>query len=263
MLRPLARRRSSALLATSFLILAVSGCGGRDDAPPADEAGTATAPAGEAAAAAPGSGGLTLAAESFRPGEPIRVDYRLEQPAAATTWVGLIPADVESTSEADNDAVDVTYEYVPEGSASGTLRLAGQAPTGRYRLRLFAGDDEGSPMLAETPVFEVREWSWPEGEGPRLTLSADEIAAGDDLEVSFELPEALPEQAWLAVVPATVTSRDEPANDDADVAYEYVSGTSGQIRFADLPPGEYVLRLFPCDDEACSAIAEVGPLTVD
>ena len=117
MLRPLARRCSSAVLPAFLpvlaLVLAASACGGRDDAaPPADEAGTAAAPAGRAAAAAPGSGGLTLAADSFRPGEPIRVDYRLEQPAAASTWVGLIPAHVESTSEADNDEVDVTYEYL-------------------------------------------------------------------------------------------------------------------------------------------------------
>ncbi|HEX6202827.1 MAG TPA: hypothetical protein VF100_07485, partial [Thermoanaerobaculia bacterium] len=267
-LRPLARRRSLAVLPVLLLLLALvltaAACGGRDAAaPPADEAGTAAGVPAGAAAAPPGSGGLTLAAESVRPGEPIAVTYRLEQPAAGNPWVGLVPADVESTAEADNDAVDVTYESVPEGSASGTLRLAGQAPPGRYRLRLFAGDDEGSAMLAETPVFEVREWSWPEGEGPRLTLSADEIAADDELVVTFELPEALPEQAWLAVVPATVTSREEPANDDADVGYEYVSGTSGEIRFRDLPPGGYVVRLFPCDDEVCSAIAEVGPLTVE
>lgn len=262
MLRPSARRRSL-VLSTLLLTILSAACGRDDAAPPADEAGTAAgAPAG-APAAAPESGGLTLAADAFRPGEPIPVDYRLEQPAAANTWVGLVPAEVESTAEADNDAVDVTYEYVPEGSASGTLRLAGQAAPGRYRLRLFAGDNSGSAMLAETPVFDVRPWSWPEGEGPRLTLSADEIATDEELTVAFELPEALPEQAWLAVVPATVTSLEEPDNDAEDVTYEYVRGTAGEVRFRDLPAGEYVVRLFPCDDAVCSAIAEAGPLSVE
>lgn len=254
-----ARRAAFPLL--SLLVLVVAACGGRDEtAAPADENGTA-APAA-APAAAPGAGGLTLAAESFRPGEPIAFSYRLDRPAAGSTWVGVIPAEVESSREADNDAADVTYEYVPEGSASGTLEIAGQAPPGRYRLRLFGGDDEDSPMLAESPIFEVRQWSWPEGQEPTLTLSGDEVARGEELVVRFELHEALPDQAWLAIVPATVTSRDEPANDDADVAYEYVSGTSGEHRFADLPAGEYVVRLFPCDEPACAAVAEAGPLTV-
>lgn len=249
--------RRAALSSLSLLVVIAAACGGRDEtAAPADENGTA------ASAVAPGAGGLTLAADGFRPGESITVTYRLDQPAGQGTWVGVIPAEVESTAEADNDAADVTYEYVPEGSASGTLRIAGQAPPGRYRLRLFAGDDAGSAMLAETAVFEVRAWSWPEGQGPTLTPSAAELASGEELTVRFALPEALPEQAWIAIVPATVISREEPANDSADVAYEYLSGTAGEVRFADLPAGEYVVRLFPCDDAACAAIAEAGPLTV-
>jgi hypothetical protein len=255
--------RRTALPLLSLLLVFAAACGGRDgaseDATPADENAAAGV---DEAAAAPTAGGLTLAADSFRPGEPIAFTYRLEQPAAASTWVGLIPAEVESTREADNDAADVTYEYVPQGSASGSLRLAGQAPPGRYRLRLFAGDDEDSPMLAETAVFDVRPWAWDEGEGPTLTLSGDALARGEELVVRFELPEALPERAWLGIVPASVTSREEPDNDSADVAYEYVSGTSGERRFADLPAGEYVVRLFPCDEAACAAIAEAGPLTV-
>ncbi len=271
MLRPRSRRRaafplSAFLLALALLPVAGAACGREgavNEGATADENGTAAGAAPDApGAAAPGAGGLALAADGFRPGEPIAVTYRLEQPAGQGTWVGLIPAEVESTAEADNDAVDVTYEYVPEGSASGTLRIAGQAPPGRYRLRLFASDDEGSAMLAETAVFEVRPWSWPEGQGPTLTPSADDLAAGEELTVRFALPEALPEQAWIAVVPAAVTSREEPENDSADVAYQYVSGTAGELRFADLPAGEYVVRLFPCDDPACAAIAEVGPLTV-
>lgn len=259
MVAPFARRRSAVLLSTLLLAFAAA-CGGGDEAgAPADEAGTAAA----AAEALPEAGGLVLGGESFRPGEAIPVTYRLEQPAAANTWVGLIPAEVESTVEADNDDADVTYEYVPEGSSSGSLRLAGRAAPGRYRLRLFAGDDAGSAMLGETPVFEVRAWGWPEGEGPEMTLSAGEIATDDELVVRFELPEALPEQAWIAVVPATVTSLAEPDNDAEDVAYEYVRGTSGELRFRDLPAGEYVLRLFPCDDDVCPAIAEAGPLTVE
>ena len=256
-------RPASALLLAALVALTAACGGGADDdgVAPADEAGTAAAP--HAATALPESGGLTLQGESFRPGEEIPAAYRLEQPADGTTWVGLIPAEVESTDEAENDAADVTYEYVPEGSSSGTVRIAGQAPPGRYRLRLFAGDDPSAGMLSETPVFEVRPWEWPEGQGVRLSLSATELSAGEELRVTFEIPEALPEQAWIAVVPATLTSLEEPDNDSEDVAYEYVEGTSGEMRFADLPSGEYVVRLFPCDDPACAAIAQAGPLTID
>lgn len=256
-------RRSVPVLFLSAAVALAAACGGGDEgAAPAEEAGTAAA-AANAEAALPEAGGLTLETEGSRPGEPIRVAYRLEQPAGGSTWVGLIPAEVEATDEAANDAADVTYEYVPDGSSSGTLTIAGQAPPGRYRLRLFAGDDAGSGMLSETPVFEVRPWRWPEGEGPTLTVADDALDAGEELVVAFELPEALPEQAWLAVIPATVTSREEADNDAADVDYEYVRGTSGEVRFADLPSGDYVVRLFPCDDAPCAAVAEAGPVTVD
>lgn len=60
------------------------------------------------------------------------------------------------------------------------------------------------------------------GAGPRIEPADDAVGAGEELVVTLTLPEPLPESAWLGVIPASVTSVEETANDDADVAYEYV-----------------------------------------
>ncbi|HEX2251665.1 MAG TPA: hypothetical protein VHQ65_00185 [Thermoanaerobaculia bacterium] len=260
--------RCLAAFAAAFLLLMAPACA-RDAADPAEEgAETGTGETRGEAAAPLEAGEIQLAGDTFHPGQAMVVRFRLEQPAPQGAWLGLIPADVTATDEPSNDAADVTWTSLPEDTTQGTVELEAQRP-GRYRVRLFSADDESGEMLSETPIFEVTPWArGDEARGPRLVLRRDgeELTGAVPLEaeyaVAFELPQELPESAWIGIVPVTVESMSEEANDAEDVDWAQVQGTSGQVKFIAAEPGEYVARLFPCDSAHCEGVAEAGPFRI-
>ena len=66
------------------------------------------------------------------------------------------------------------------------------------------------------------------------------------------------DNAWLGLIPASVTSLKDSDNDAADINYIYVK--AGQAWYwtfhAPSQPGTYVVRLFPADESDASAISK-------
>lgn len=290
-----ARLRTSSPLFRCLLagaaLVALAACHRASEPAPAPDAGAATPPTttgAPASAAAAASAGADATADPANPrpggdvwvwsprlrariGETLSVDYRLPVARrggeATTPWIGLVPVTVTSSEEAANDAEDVGYEYLPKDADQGSVDLE-LSHLGTYRIRLLSGAGEKGVLLAETPPVTIE--AWPPADAaasapPRLEIvGAGEpatAAAGSHLTVRYAIPRY--PKAWIGVVPASVTSTGEPANDDADVAYEWTHGTAGDadLDLAEVAPGSYVVRLFPCDLEGCDAVVTL-PLTI-
>jgi hypothetical protein len=218
---------------------------------------------------APG-GSIDPPAGPVRVGTTLEVTFHLDDDRAPGAWLGLIPAEHAPRDEPSNDAVDVAWVRLEPERSDAELAL-GAAPPGSYRLRIFSADDEAGTLLAESAPFEVVAWELLTDDTSvltaRLAVTVDgrELAAGSTLpsdaafQVLYEVSQELPDKAWLGLVPASVTALDEDANDAADVQFEYVDGTSGTVEMVAPEAGDYVLRLFPCDEAVCSAIAQLGP----
>jgi len=86
-------------------------------------------------------------------GAPLPVYWMLPETYPSTAWIGMIPANVTSQSEADNDAADVDYQYVKSGT-QGYLTFFLQQP-GDYVFRLFPSDVAGCEAVAESEPFTV------------------------------------------------------------------------------------------------------------
>lgn len=90
----------------------------------------------------PSSGLITLNKSAYESTEAILVTLNLPQPLSGSAWVGIVPSDTPHGDEAENDAVDVTYEYVTN-AVNGQITLYAPSVEGQYDVRLFDDDDGG------------------------------------------------------------------------------------------------------------------------
>jgi hypothetical protein len=83
-----------------------------------------------------------------------------------------------------------------------------------------------------------------------LTLAKTDFKPGETIQVSFSVPEALPEDAWIGIIPSDKPHGSEEENDQYDIDYQYIGGqTSGTLVFA-VPEeaGAYDFRMHDTDD---------------
>jgi hypothetical protein len=90
----------------------------------------------------------------------------------------------------------------------------------------------------------------PGGQIP-ATLSLSRIAylPGDTINLVYMAPAGLPSDAWIGIIPSAVPHGTEEVNDQNDVSYQYLKGTtSGIMEFiAPSAPGSYDLRMNESD----------------
>ncbi len=187
---------------------------------------------------------LTLAKTDFKPGETIQVSFSVPEALPEDAWMGIIPSDKPHGSEAENDQYDIDYQYIG-GQMSGTLAFDAPGQAGAYDFRLHDTDDNGKEIawVGFTVVgYDASQAS--------LTLAKTDFKPGETIQVSFSVPEALPEDAWIGIIPSDKPHGSEAENDQYDIDFQYIGGqTSGTLAFA--APGEagaYDFRMHDTDD---------------
>lgn len=196
--------------------------------------------------------------------DSIVVDYRLEHnDPTSSAWIAMVPVDTESLLAGDNFAAQVEYTHIydlPQGTAKFHARKNGE-----YILRLFAAKRDDSEMIAQsevlrigTPAEELRQLT-----PPYVTLSGfdlpEEIVLlpGMVIAVYWELEEPAGPDAWLGMVPTSVSSESAIDNLAAALEKHKLDGqTKSFSRFRLQQAGEFVFRLFASNGPEQSLICE-------
>ncbi|MEJ2146936.1 MAG: VWA domain-containing protein [Acidobacteriota bacterium] len=183
-------------------------------------------------------GTLTLDKTTYRPGEPIRVQFKAQPSYQQHAWVGLIPSAVAHGSSAENDQHDLAYHYL-NGRVDGTLEFRAPNETGAYDFRMF--DAEGTGKETASVSFTVK------GDMEKGTIQLDKSSyrPGEKIVVTFTASPDYQTNAWIGLIPSSVEHGSESVNDAHDVAYQYLRGnTSGTFEFkAPDQPGSYDFRM--------------------
>ncbi len=89
-----------------------------------------------------------------------------------------------------------------------------------------------------------------QGGGASLTINKRGYAPGESITVTFSAPAGLPTNAWIGIIPSSVPHGSEATNDQNDVSYQYLNGsTYGTLTFAaPTTPGNYDLRMNNSDN---------------
>jgi len=89
------------------------------------------------------------------------------------------------------------------------------------------------------------------GGGASLTLKRAQYQPGEVISVVYKAPEGLPSNAWVGIIPSDIAHGKETLNDQHDISYKYLSGSSaGEMVFnAPEKPGRYDFRLHDTDSD--------------
>ncbi len=87
-----------------------------------------------------------------------------------------------------------------------------------------------------------------------ITLSKTKVSSNEDVSLTYATS-GLTDKAWIGVIPSSTVHGNEATNDQYDVAYKYLSGSSaGTMTFtAPAQPGSYDFRLSDAGKELTSA----------
>lgn len=98
---------------------------------------------------------------------------------------------------------------------------------------------------------------------PSLTLSQTSYDAGDAISVTYEVPEGYDTSAWVGVIPSSTEHGSESVNDQFDVQYKYLEGsTSGTLSFtAPDEGGSWDLRLNTSDTDGTEVASTTFSVT--
>jgi len=214
-------------------------------------------------------------------GETIKIKYKLKRGASGKPWVGLVPIQVTAQDEGTNNASKTDKVIIEDAQAgTGTVELPA-SQHGDYYLRLFGSDaDTAALAQGQTKTVAIRDWSQGslvgptkpyimlEGEKPLAPQQAPvplKYKVGTVLKGTYELAEAYPKEAWIGLIPWSVTNRGGDKNDAADVAYKSLDdgALSGSFEFKLEKAGDYVIRLFPCRDGDPNATFQSMKITVE
>jgi len=188
-----------------------------------------------------GSAEVWLDQTTFFPGASIPVNFRSASALGDSAWIGVVASDIPHGSASENDRHDVSYVYV-RGLTEGTVSVNGPRQPGSWDVRLHDSTASDGNEIAFAS-FKV------ELPAAQLELEKTVYAPGEAITVGFNVPEGLPNNAWAGVVPSEIPHGSEATNDQHDLEYRYLSGsTSGSLSFsAPEQPGSYDIRLHDTD----------------
>ncbi len=100
-------------------------------------------------------------------------------------------------------------------------------------------------VLVISIVFTWGNWLF----GQSLELDKLRFNPGESINVSFQAPANLPENAWVGIIPSNIPHGSEAENDKHDLTYQYLKfRTSGTLVFtAPSEQGEYDFRMHDTD----------------
>ena len=107
-----------------------------------------------------------------------------------------------------------------------------------------SGSDEPAPQVQPAQPA-------PSGGIPAtLSLGRDVYYPGDPINLVYMAPAGLPANAWVGIIPSAVPHGTEEVNDQNDISYQDLNGTtSGIMEFvAPSVPGSYDLRMNESDN---------------
>jgi fatty acid-binding protein DegV len=83
-----------------------------------------------------------------------------------------------------------------------------------------------------------------------LSINKSVVEPGEEFTVSFSVDPALPENAWIGIVPSNIKHGSESLNDQHDLTYQYIQKrTSGTMTFkAPATPGSFDIRFNDTDN---------------
>ncbi|MBI5914616.1 MAG: hypothetical protein HY842_04510 [Bacteroidetes bacterium] len=199
-----------------------------------------------AGGASTGESKLWLDKNSFAPGEAITVHFTAPGTFAANAWVGMLPANIEHGSEANNDGYDMAYQYLNKRT-SGTLTFTAPNQAGSYDFRMNDTDDNGKEVASV--VFSVGTAAGSGGEAS-LKLDKTVFAPGESITVHFTASANYAANAWVGILPANIEHGSEAKNDGYDLTYQYLNKrTTGTLTYtAPNQKGSYDFRMNDTDD---------------
>jgi len=188
---------------------------------------------------------LSLSKDKFKQGEVISVQYVAPSNLEPKAWVGIIPSSVAHGNEAVNDQHDISYQYLNK-SKGGTLTFTAPPP-GSYDFRMHDTDSNGLEIA--TVSFTVEGSPQIAKANAKLEIPKNSFSPGEKITVNFVTPQGYASDAWVGIIPSSISHGSESVNDQHDITYQYLKNrTSGALIFlAPGAAGSYDFRMHNTD----------------
>ncbi|MBN2890372.1 MAG: hypothetical protein JXL97_00765 [Bacteroidales bacterium] len=98
---------------------------------------------------------LKLDKKVYTPGETIKIQFTANADWDEYAWVGIVPSDVPHGKESENDANDISYQYINK-KTSGTFEFYAPDEPGKYDFRMNDSDDSETGLEISSVSFEVK-----------------------------------------------------------------------------------------------------------
>lgn len=188
---------------------------------------------------------LALSDVKFMPGASIVVKFKAPAGLPNDAWIGIIPSHIPHGSEFQNDQYDITYQYL-NGQIEGTLTFNGPTQGGNYDFRMNSTDQNGTELASAS--FTIEGTLNPETVKATLDLNKLVFNEGEEISVRFSAPASFALDAWMGVIPSSVSHGNAERNERNNLSYQYLNGrTRGTLIFVVNSKGSYDLRLHDKD----------------
>jgi hypothetical protein len=192
---------------------------------------------------------LNLSKNFFKPGEAITVQFSAPGNYPSNAWVGIIPSNISHGSEVVNDQNDLVYQYL-SGKTSGSLSFTAPTELGKYDFRMNDDDNSGHEVASVSFVVSNSVPDQVRPSSGMISLQRYNFKPGEKIVLTYSVPGGLDESAWIGIIPSAIAHGEEAVNDQNDIAYQYLKGTtSGTLEFtAPDQAGSWDLRLNSSDN---------------
>jgi len=192
---------------------------------------------------------LRLDRTNFSPNEAITVHFMIKGNVSDTAWIGIIPTEIPHGDEVENDAHDLSYQYL-DGQMEGDLTFTVPDSPGSYDFRMYDTDSDNGQEIAYVSFTVTPNEFVPHPEA-ELILSQTSFAPGDTIAVQFKALPNFSTNAWIGIVPSDIPHGQEEVNDFNHIDYQYLDGQmSGELTFvAPQDTGSYDFRMHDTDSQ--------------
>jgi len=96
---------------------------------------------------------ITLTKTKYKAGEALAGEFMAPSTLTKNAWIGIIPSKIAHGTAKENDANDVSYQYL-SGKTQGKIDMLAPAEKGSYDVRMSESESAGGAELA-TITFTV------------------------------------------------------------------------------------------------------------